>query len=1233
MSKEQEKQAPTTNPPTNNHTSNGSSSNSNNNGDNGGTAPPPRKKSIEEIKAEARAHALSGGNSSKNKKRPLWQQAAHVKQQQAAAAATPYPPYPPPYPYPPPHMPPPPHVPPPSQAGKAKDDGSTTAAPPPTTAPYPPYPPYPYPYYPPPPGYPPYPPPPPPPPSSSSKKDGGEGAAAAAAAAAAAYHHHAWHHHHAAAAYAAAAYPGGRPPPHPSSTTTSTNMMMMPPRPPPPPPVSGVGGSTTATPSTTTNSPLTAAVILKDPDVDEYTKFVKAMQIRDWWKLFEQDDDDDDDDADDYQMDDKEDDDDDDDDDDDENDDNDDENDDNDDEGENDEEPNENKKEMDGKPPADGDTEATDTGKSTTTTTTTATPSVEPVMDDLGGPLDLTDDDSVFYRELREELGWLEEEDMEAAVATLLQDTTKQPPTLPHDAGGMATEGPTNGAPGGPGGSTTTASAAATTTPTSSSWPHTPLRGQGSSKTQMTAEQYALLGDLMKKHYQLLVQQAVLAIRAAHAQKYHNRILSRVAATVKDDDSEEEKKRKYSTSFWMGHESSDEIVECLDGAIGMLQDLNENRKDAFRQFIQSSPQAGSGRLTRAQFQKSLKELSQGAARTVFDIPGISNLSDTFALIDKSVQATGEQEPEEQVLLEADSAEDACKMVLEKAKAAYDPSIVPGSRDLSLNFSDAREYCGDDFTPPCSSQQDLLFRRNRNLFSAGEDNLVLRGVNLYGEKQWILIADRFLPERSIHIISQRYSKLCMMIYMANGVKIDDEGLLEKPPPVTDVLSKRQQDFIENLKPLNPPAVLNVHRWSLKEDLCLLKAVPILGNSWAKLGTYLIPYRDRGHLRKRYQVLERRVKSTMTRTQRKDFLEALNVRPQNKQRPSASKSRSHLDVKPGPYNAFNVSSPTKARNSTPYFATPQRQKTPSTMQQPGTSPYPYPPPYSPYSYPYPPPMYSPGYPYPPPQMYDETSRAAFEKLAQESKGDWSQMSYMQNIVMSPAHHAQGTISPKQPGNEETAKDEEEGKDNDGKRGSLLGNVLQSSGTVQAGPSEGKDAPSTPAMKGTVYSTNGTPIGLSETFRTTPARGDYLDAHLHGYPGVYASNTMQSFPANSRWSTTEASSSGNNSGDVQQTTGTSSSIPETSMDSLATYDSSYIRARTARPLFGDGTTLLDTDLEAVSALNILSNSPALKRKALDTEERNNDDNDDNKQRAQPKSLFAAVVNGSAKKKQRNK
>jgi hypothetical protein len=132
---------------------------------------------------------------------------------------------------------------------------------------------------------------------------------------------------------------------------------------------------------------------------------------------------------------------------------------------------------------------------------------------------------------------------------------------------------------------------------------------------------------------------------------------------------------------------------------------------------------------------------------------------------------------------------------------------------------------------------------------------------------MLIADRYLPDRSINVIAQRYSKLSILVFRAHGINIDAEGNLEVPPKHEGV-EKVDPEKVELLKKVAPPAILNVHRWSIEEDLTLLRAVPVMGHMWAELSTRLLPHRDRGHLRKRYQVLERRIKATITRAQRED-----------------------------------------------------------------------------------------------------------------------------------------------------------------------------------------------------------------------------------------------------------------------------------------------------------------------------------------------------------------------------
>ena len=203
--------------------------------------------------------------------------------------------------------------------------------------------------------------------------------------------------------------------------------------------------------------------------------------------------------------------------------------------------------------------------------------------------------------------------------------------------------------------------------------------------------------------------------------------------------------------------------------------------------------------------------------------------------------------------------------MKHARAEIDMTCLPGGTpDLGECLTHAPEAFDepDKVNRPLTKKQEAELRRNRHTFTAGEDNLILRGVNLYGEKEWCLVSDRFLPDRVVNSISQRYNKLCFLIYRANGIEIDDKGKLA---PIRTFPKGMTYDVAEsaNIKPARAPTTMNVHRWTLEEDVAILKAVPIMGNLWAEICTRLMPHRDRGHIRKRYQVLQRRIPKGITK----------------------------------------------------------------------------------------------------------------------------------------------------------------------------------------------------------------------------------------------------------------------------------------------------------------------------------------------------------------------------------
>jgi hypothetical protein len=177
----------------------------------------------------------------------------------------------------------------------------------------------------------------------------------------------------------------------------------------------------------------------------------------------------------------------------------------------------------------------------------------------------------------------------------------------------------------------------------------------------------------------------------------------------------------------------------------------------------------SGRLTRAAFRKKLQTQNiAGSAfkRTAFDIPGLLKLNETFTKIDDSVHVNSYYnkynhgggsvsvvgvgsnaaaattavatvvtsttnigkplQPVKVNILEVQSHSEACRLVLKDAGANIEEQLLPGTTDLSESYSQLEEHFPNivgNFKPPCTQEQESFLRKNRNLFTSGEDNLV------------------------------------------------------------------------------------------------------------------------------------------------------------------------------------------------------------------------------------------------------------------------------------------------------------------------------------------------------------------------------------------------------------------------------------------------------------------------------------------------------------------------------
>jgi Myb-like DNA-binding domain len=572
----------------------------------------------------------------------------------------------------------------------------------------------------------------------------------------------------------------------------------------------------------------------------------------------------------------------------------------------------------------------------------------------------------------------------------------------------------------------------------------------------------------------------------------------------------------------------------------------------------------------------------------------------------------------------------------------DPILIPGSRDVSENFVDATEVFGDGFQPPCNIHQESILRKNRNYFTAGEDNLVFRGVNLYGEKQWLLIADRFLPERSVNIISQRYAKLSFLLFQVHGISIDVGGNLS-PPPKLDSVDDIDENELMKLHKVPPPAILNVHRWSMEEDITLLKAVALMGSMWAEIRARLIPHRDRGHLRKRYQVLERRIKATASRTKKHEKLMAAKLRSQIAPPPAPLFSARASATAPSSFPAVPATSKISSTRSLTTVAKavsaklskgPPRQanqaiqaskvKASDLKQKPAKAstdtnakqsnskaaipPYPYPAP----PYPLHPHSYHPAYMYPPPPGYppympygyyphyypsgpgytDEGSRAGFEQLVTDPSRGWSQMAHVKSMMENETEVASTIVTQlaKSPSNPPStnAMDAKEAKPPANKNVSA---IEESVGIKNASVPNPKSSPNQS------YGTETSPR-QSLTHPSPPSN-------------FKASNCDRMFPESPYLYPNSEFSHNSHSLNGYDLNGVFSNAAHIETDTLT----NTLRTPDNSQLLGEATHLMDTDLEAVSALNLLK-SPS----KLPSEYKRNEPSVEAS--AEKKSLFAKVV-----------
>jgi hypothetical protein len=195
---------------------------------------------------------------------------------------------------------------------------------------------------------------------------------------------------------------------------------------------------------------------------------------------------------------------------------------------------------------------------------------------------------------------------------------------------------------------------------------------------------------------------------------------------------------------------------------------------------ESKNKASERRLTRSAFTKTLQEREMGITEnndgessmlpssgvnsavrhrnSVFDVRGLARLRETFLAIDNSVKEVRMEDQSKEgnggginILHPADVSGfstlflvwhndltplrvvlqhgEACELLLRHAGTEVNQSLVPGRIDMVDMFTHAPEAFKEPetVTSTLTKAQCYELRRNKNQFTAGEDNLILRGV--------------------------------------------------------------------------------------------------------------------------------------------------------------------------------------------------------------------------------------------------------------------------------------------------------------------------------------------------------------------------------------------------------------------------------------------------------------------------------------------------------------------------
>jgi len=175
----------------------------------------------------------------------------------------------------------------------------------------------------------------------------------------------------------------------------------------------------------------------------------------------------------------------------------------------------------------------------------------------------------------------------------------------------------------------------------------------------------------------------------------------------------------------------------------------------------------------------------------------------------------------------------CKRWLDKVGIRRNDILIPGVLARKELFT----------LPFTKDEADRIESEKENIdklegyFTRSEDKLLMQGRNLFGEKEWGLVAQRFFQDTTTNPIYEvkrlynRHDELCYKLVQSNNILLDSSGspLIAGAMPIAlcpdgdlDFWFQRHARGLE-MHPIKEPYLKGLHRWTIEEDVMLLRAV--------------------------------------------------------------------------------------------------------------------------------------------------------------------------------------------------------------------------------------------------------------------------------------------------------------------------------------------------------------------------------------------------------------------------